>query len=361
MTANNRARILIIDDECDNQDIISRYLEAMGHQTVCASDGVEALVKVNLGIDLVLCDIRMPNLDGFEVLAKIRQEHDPTSLPIIMVTGMSGTDERLRAASLGANDFVSKPVDKTELSIRVDAQLRLRALHNAVREKALALEAEVDKRTQQLELSLDDVIAAKRDADSAHHDTIYRLATAAEYKDEETGEHIHRMSRYTGVLAEHMALPASEAHNLTVASVLHDVGKIGIPDRILLKPGSFTPEEWVIMKEHTTIGSRILGGSGSDLLSMGEVIALSHHEKWNGSGYPKGLRENEIPLPGRICAVSDAFDAITTRRPYKDAIAPEEAFAMIEADRGTHFDPELVDVLKGCKSEFVAIYSESSS
>ncbi|MCD6441276.1 MAG: response regulator [Candidatus Marinimicrobia bacterium] len=341
---NKSKRILVVDDDKEIRNIIGELLDMQGYEYEMASDGIEALAKVKLDIDLVLMDVNMPKMDGYEVIKRIREEADFRDLPIIMVTSISSREDRLRAVQAGANDFIAKPIDQTELNVRTASLLKMKEVQDAIKRHKSELENKVKQRTTALRKSLNEMVAAQRKTYEAHLDTIRRLAIAAEYRDEGTAAHILRMSNYAAVLAKGLGFSPGEIEIVLQASPMHDVGKIGIPDGILLKEGKLEDEEWDMMKRHTIIGARILKGSNSELLKAGEIIAISHHEKWDGSGYPEGLKGENIPLLGRICAVADVFDAITTKRPYKEAFSNEEAFETIKKGCGTHFDPKVVDV-----------------
>ncbi|HXG30439.1 MAG TPA: HD domain-containing phosphohydrolase [Thermodesulfobacteriota bacterium] len=337
-------RILIVDDEEPNRELLKSILDSLGHDSETAADGFEALAKYKLDIDLVLLDVNMPGMDGFTVVRRIREDPDCSSVPILMVTALTSKNDRLRAVEAGANDFITKPIDVTELKVRMASLLRMKEAQDAIKRHQEELERTVEKRTAYLRQSLDNLAKAHRATYEAHLDTIRCLAVAAEYKDENTGTHINRMSHYTALLAQGLNLPPNEVELILHASKMHDVGKIGIPDSILLKPGKLTEEEMEIMKQHTIIGARILEGSLSEILQAGKVMALSHHEKWDGSGYPKGLSGKDIPLWGRICAVADVFDAITSDRPYHKAMPNEKAYEILREERGRHFDPGIIDV-----------------
>ncbi|MBI3129254.1 MAG: response regulator [Candidatus Tectomicrobia bacterium] len=337
-------RVLIVDDDMRSRLLLMAMVEYMGHEAEDARDGFEALAKVRLGFDLVLLDIVMPGIDGFEVVRQLREDPETADLPVLMVTGMDSKEERIRSIRVGANDFISKPVDSTELSVRMSFLLKMKEAQDEIKRTRAELQEMLEKRTSILRKSLEEMANAQRMAHEAQLETIHRLAVAAELKDKDTGAHIKRMSRFSSLVARGLGLPPGEVEMVFRASPMHDVGKLGIPDKNLLKPGRLDEEEWRVMKQHTVIGSRILGGSSSDLLRAGEVIALSHHERWDGSGYPAGLREEEIPLWGRICAVADVFDALTSPRPYKKAFPNEEAYALMQEGRGTHFDPRVLEV-----------------
>lgn len=337
-------RILIVDDEEANREVLSSFLAPQGYHLELASDGFEAMAKLNLGIDLIYLDLMMPGMDGFEVTRRVRKDPDFGDIPIIMVTSMSSKEYRLRSVEAGVNDFISKPIDMVELQVRTKSLLRMKEAQDALKRHKAELEEEVHERTAALRQSLEAMAEAQRKTQKAYLDTIQRLALAAEFKDEDTASHIQRISCYCVLLAEALHLAPGEVENLRHASPMHDVGKIGVPDRILLKPGKLTEPEWEIMKQHAAIGARILGGSSSELLHTGEIIALSHHEKWDGSGYPKGLKGEDIPLEGRICAVADVFDALTSKRPYKEAFSNEEALDILKEGAGRHFESRLVDL-----------------
>lgn len=353
-----KPRVLIVDDEEPNRLVLREMIEILGYDAEIARDGMDALAIVKLDIDLVLLDVNMPGMDGFEVARRIRQDPEVADLPIIQVTALTSHQDRLRAVEAGANDFIGKPVDSTELRVRCASLLKMKQQQDAIKAHQAELENTVERRTSALRLALSQRAEAERRAYQAHLDTIHRLAIAAEYKDEDTASHIHRMSRYCGVLAEAIHLQPGEIESLVHASPMHDVGKMGIPDGILLKPGKLEPDEWEVMKTHTTIGGRILGGSDSELLEAGKVIALSHHERWDGSGYPAGIGGEDIPLSGRIAAVADVFDALTTKRPYKVAMPNEEAFEIIRKGRGSHFDAELVDHFFGNLDQILAVQKQ---
>jgi putative two-component system response regulator len=338
------ARILIVDDVELTRNVLQEVLQDLGHDTETASDGYEALAKLKLGFDLVLLDIGLPGMDGFEVARRMRADPEAGEIPIIMVTALNSQQDRVRAIEAGANDFISKPVDVTELRVRSTSLLEIKAARDAVRRQQERLEDLVAQRTESLRRALETLVEAQRAAYHAQLETIHRLALAAEIYDPTTAEHILRVSAYCRILARRLNLSPGEVEVITQASTLHDVGKVGVPGEILRKDGELTRDEWVLMKQHTLIGARILSDSPSELLRAGEVIALAHHEKWDGSGYPHGLAAEEIPLSGRICAVADVFDALTSKRPYKEAFSNRKARRMLLEGRGTHFDPRLVDL-----------------
>lgn len=341
---SKRERILVVDDELINRKVLEGLLKSYGLDCVAAESGPAALQLLDKSIDLILLDIMMPGMDGFAVARAIRSMPDFADLPIVMVTALSAKEDRLKAVQAGANDFVAKPIDTTELGVRMTSLLRMKQYHDELKDHQQHLEQMVSEKTSALRLALGDLEHARQATVQAHMETIHKLSAAAEYKDEDTASHILRMSRYCAVIAKGHGLNEDQVDLILNSSPMHDIGKMGIPDAILLKPGKLTDEEWVVMRRHTSIGESILRGGSSKYLAAGAEIAISHHEKWDGSGYPHGLAGAEIPLSGRICAVADVFDALTTKRPYKSAFTNEKALEIMAEGRGKHFDPELYDV-----------------
>ncbi len=334
----------MVDDAPEARRALRRSLEAFGHEVVEARDGREGLALAGRDVDLILLDVEMPGLDGFAFMERLRADPERFSLPVIMVTGHDHREQRLQAVASGVNDFIGKPFDLLELRLRSEAQLRLKASRDAVERQRDDLEQEVLRRTAELRRAFEDLAAAHRREREAHLSTLRALVLAAEYKDWDTAAHIERISGYCEVLARGLGIPRADVERIRLASPQHDVGKIGIPDSILLKPGPLDADEWAIMRQHPEIGARILSGNDADLLRAGRLIALTHHEKWDGSGYPRGLAGEEIPLEGRICAVADVFDALTTDRRYRRALSNEEVYGIVRRERGAHFDPAVVDV-----------------
>lgn len=342
--ADRLKRILIVDDEEQNRELLAAIVESLGYEPDVAKDGVEALAKLHLDVDLVLLDVMMAGMDGFQVAQRIRRDPQGGDVPIIMVTGLTSREDRLLAVEAGANDFISKPFERIELRVRMASLLRMKEAQDALRAQQRELELLVERRTASLRDALQAMVDAQRQAHQAQLDTVERLAIAAEFKDKTTAQHIHRMSQYAAIIARGLKMSPGEVEDILHASRMHDVGKLGISDDILRKPASLEKLEQDVMRQHTTIGGRILGNSSSKLLQAGQVIAMSHHEWWDGSGYPKGLSGEDIPLSGRICAVADVFDAVTSVRPYKPAYSNEQACEILRNERGTHFDPHIVDV-----------------
>lgn len=352
---NEARRILVVDDVEQNLALLGGLVRSLGYEVETARDGLEALAKLALGVDLVLLDVMMPGLDGYEVARRVRADARTADLPIILVTVLDSREDRVKAIQAGASDFIAKPVDKTELLVRISSQLRLKEAQDALKRSQAGLEEQVARRTEELRRTCEVAADANRRTYFAHVDTIRRLVLAAELKDTETARHILRISRYSVVLAKALHMSPGETEVLGHAVTMHDVGKIGIPDAILFKRGALDPEEKKVMESHTLIGGRILADSPSELMQQGQVVALSHHERWDGTGYPRRLRGEQIPLAGRICAVVDVFDAMTTTRPYRPAFSPEEALDTMRQGRGAHFDPTLLDLFMGRLDEVLEV------
>ncbi len=328
----SRARILVVDDDEGNVELLRLVLEPQGYTNLrTTNDPLEApRIFEEFKPDIVLLDLRMPGMDGFELMEELRRlTPEGTYVPILVLTSDASQDAKRRALAGGAKDFLAKPLSPAEVRLRVRNLLETRFLHVALEAHNRSLEDRVRERTQELE--------------AARLEILYRLARAAEYRDDETGEHTRRVGRVSGQIARALGLPRSEVELIEMVAPLHDVGKIGIPDRILISPARLSEADFEVMKTHTIIGWELLQGSGFSLLETAARIARSHHEHWNGSGYPDGLAGSEIPLEGRIVGLADAFDALTHARPYKRAWSQAEALAEIEANRGQQFDPDVVD------------------
>jgi putative two-component system response regulator len=348
-------RILIADDVVENCELLAAMLEPLDYEIDTAADGREALARLSPETDLLLLDLLMPELDGLGVMRRLRADSRFGDLPVIMVTARETREDRLRAVEVGVSDFIAKPLERAEVLVRVKAQLRMKGAQDELKRSRLALEETVQSRTAELRHALADMRAEQGKTKDAHLDTIRRLVLAAELKDRDTSDHILRISRYCAVLGRALGLPAGEVEIASQAATMHDVGKIGIPDSILRKRGPLTESERRVMQTHTVIGARILAGSPSELMQAGELIAISHHEKWDGSGYPHHLAGGEIPFWGRLCAVVDVFDALTSRRPYRRAVSDAEALEIMRPDVGRHFDPRLFDVFETHLDELLAV------
>ena len=301
--------ILAVDDEASNLQLLRQILQDH-YRLRFAKDGQRALELVREERpNLILLDVMMPGMSGYEVCAALKADPDLASIPVVFVTALTDTDDEVEGFDAGAVDYITKPVSPPIVRARVRTHLSL------VRMEEL--------RASRLEI-------------------VQRLGLAAEYKDNETGLHVIRMSHFSRILGLAAGMTESEADDLLHAAPMHDVGKIGIPDRILQKPGPLDPDEWKIMQSHAVIGAEIIGEHERGVLALARQIALTHHEKWDGGGYPNGLVGEEIPLVGRICAIADVFDALTSVRPYKTAWTEEEAVEFLLRQRGHHFDPALV-------------------
>jgi putative two-component system response regulator len=359
------ARILIVDDEPINVKVASKYLLAAGYANCYStSSAAEVLpLMVREEPDVVLLDIIMPQFNGLDLLAAIRADAQLAHIPVIMLTAIEDRATKLQALELGATDFLGKPVDPSEMVPRVRNALLIKAHSDQLRNQAANLEQLVKQRTAQLEASRQNVI--------------HCLARAAEFRDDDTGRHVIRVGQYAGVIARGLGWSESAVETIEQAAQLHDVGKIGVPDAILGKPSKLTPQEFELMqrhcgfgksvfesltesdattfRRHAELGERILGGCDSPVLDMAARIALTHHERWDGSGYPIGLAKEDIPIEGRITAVADVFDALSTRRPYKPAFPLEKCFEILREGRGGHFDPTVLDAFFAARDEIVSI------
>ena len=341
--------ILVVDDQLQNIELLEAYLVPQGYEIVMAANGEEALKKLSENqIDLILLDVMMPGIDGFEVTRRVRQDNIYKLIPIILLTALREREDRVKGIEAGCNDFISKPFDKMELLARVRSLLKVKAYDDLMNNYRKELELEVANRTEELKLALERIKEASLD-------TIYRLSRASEYRDDDTGAHIKRVSRYAAAIASQMGMDENIIENILYAAPMHDLGKIGIPDYILTKPAKLDPAEWEIMKQHTVIGAKILEGSDAEFIKLGEIIALNHHEKWDGSGYPNGLSGTNIPISGRITAIADVFDALISKRPYKDSFPVEDALVIIREGRGSHFDPDVVDAFFNIKEDILSI------
>jgi putative two-component system response regulator len=327
----DEASILVIDDQESNLHILERMCRGAGYERIrTISDPRQALEAFEEAKpDLVLLDLVMPHLDGFEVMAQIRARVQREEyLPILVLTTDVSPESRQKALSIGAKDFVNKPFDRGEVELRIRNLLETRFVYRELRRNNENLEIMVRQRTSDLE--------------EARLEILERLAVAAEYRDDTTGQHTRRVGRVSALISRALGLTKDEVELMERAAPLHDVGKIGVPDQILLKGGRLTPEEFSLMKTHTTIGAKILGDSRNRLLQFAEEIALYHHEHWDGTGYTPGLAGESIPLSARIVAIADVYDSLTHERPYKRAWSKDEAVTEIKAGTGSHFDPDVV-------------------
>ncbi len=347
------AKILIVDDQPQNVRLFEMMLSYAGYanvQSTSDSREVEGLYREN-DFDLIMLDIRMPHLDGFQVMAQLSDRIKGDYLPILVLTAQEDMETRLKALEAGAKDFVTKPFDRMEVLKRIHNMLEVRFFHNERMRRTETLEAKVRERTSELQARNDEL-------ERTRLEIVQRLGRAGEYRDNETGMHVLRMSKSCQRLALALGLSEAEADIILHASPMHDVGKIGIPDHILLKPGSLDVDEWETMKTHSSIGADIIGEHTSEPMRTAYTIASTHHEKWDGSGYPEGLKGEEIPIEGRIAAICDVFDALTSERPYKKAWPIEKATTLIHDQSGKHFDPQLVRLFDEVFSDILKIQQD---
>jgi putative two-component system response regulator len=331
--SGERQTILVVDDIAENLMVLDEILRGE-YRVRAARDGARAL-EMAFGDDppdMILLDVMMPEMDGFEVCRRLKADPRTRAIPVIFVTAAGEVSDETRGFEVGGVDYIPKPVSPPIVRARVRTHLTLYDRNRELTRRVRTRTAEL------LETRLE---------------IIRRLGRAAEYKDNQTGLHVIRMSHYARLVGEAAGMPEDQAEILLNASPMHDVGKIGIPDRILQKPGKLTPEEWELMKRHPEMGAEIIGEHDSDVLGMARIIALTHHERWNGSGYPEGLAGDAIPFVGRVVALADVFDALTTRRPYKDAWPVEEAMKYLDDQAGALFDPDLVQAFRSALPEIL--------
>lgn len=355
------ARVMIVDDEPLNVTVVRKFLQRAGYeQFVEVTDATQAVARIYADEpDILLLDLMMPQVSGLDILQTLRSDSRLDSLPILILTASCDRETKAEALNRGATDFLAKPVDPVELAPRVRNALLIKSREDA-------LEGLVAKRTAELE--------------GSRREVIHCLAKASEFRDNETGRHVLRVGKYAGLLARELGFEEDAAEQLELAATLHDVGKIGIPDSILLKPGKLDPEEYEMMQRHSAfgkkivsamdsvefaafvghaeLGSTLIGGCSSPILKLASRISLTHHEKWDGSGYPLGLAGENIPIEGRITAVADVFDALSSRRPYKAAFPLAKCLEILEEGRGKHFDPTVLDAFYAKQDEIVAVQIE---
>lgn len=349
--------ILVVDDEAPIQRMLGRLLEQCGYSCTLASNAKEARqCLADQEFALILCDVNMPGESGLDLVKHVLSEYPHTAA--VMVTGLDNPELAAVALELGAYGYILKPFETNEILINVANALRRRRLEIENRAHRERLELTVIERTSALRKAIDDLEHAEKELRLSREETIQRLAIAAEYRDGATAQHIQRMSHYCALLARRYGLDSQHCELIRIASPMHDIGKIGTPDHILLKPGKFTPEEFQAIALHPEIGYRILSGSDADLLNLAATIAWTHHEKFDGSGYPRGLKGDAIPLEGRIASIADTFDALTTKRVYKPAFPFEQAIDIMHKRREKDFDPDLLDTFLAGMDEVLAIRSQ---
>lgn len=361
-SAEEGSKILVVDDNEMNRDLLARRLKRQGHEVLTANDGLAALGILNSHrVDLVLLDIMMPNLDGYQVLAKMKADEYLTDLPVIMITAVDELDSAVKCIEMGADDYLTKPFNAVLLGARINASLEKHQLRK-----------QEHKQRQQIE-DLNLFLTARvrqqvAEIASAQIGAIFAMSKLAESRDPETGEHLDRMREYCRLLAQDLSkqprystyIDKAYIENIYSASPLHDIGKVGVPDAILAKPGKLTDEEWVVMRTHPVIGAETLREvdrehPGNAFIQTGIEIAAAHHEKWDGSGYPHGLSGEDIPLSARILALGDVYDALTSKRCYKEAMPHQKAVEIIKEGEGKHFDPEIISAFFRINEEFIKV------
>jgi len=341
------ARILVIDDQELNVEVLTRILDRAGFTNFRSLTDPEQFMRAfeDYSPDLVLLDLHMPGRDGFEILGEIAPQLSDSFLPVLILTGDASPESKKRALSLGAKDFIAKPFDSGEVVLRIHNLLETRSLYLSLQKHNTQLEARVRDRTRELEQSQGEVLE--------------RLAGAAEFRDGETSRHTERVGEISGRIARALGFGSDYADMIRFAARLHDIGKIGIPDSILLKPHKLTPDEFAVMASHTVIGARILSGGSSDVVMLAERIALSHHERWDGTGYPHGLKGDAIPIEARIVAAADVLDALSHPRSYRPEWPRASVLGLIQRSAGSHFDPAVVkalfSVLEGYNEKTLAV------
>jgi putative two-component system response regulator len=338
--------VLIVDDQEANVLLLERILRSAGYDSITTTTDPGQVCGLHLKtrFDLILLDLQMPGMDGFQVMSKLKEVEPDGYVPVLVITAQP--DHKLRALQTGAKDFISKPFELADVLVRVHNALEVRLLYKELHNYNDVLEQRVRERTDHLQES--------------YLETIFTLTRAAEQKDGDTGAHVQRISYYCRELARLLGLDGEFIDRIFFASPMHDIGKIGIPDHVLLKTGGLTPSEWALMKGHTTLGAKILGNSKSPYLQMGAEIALNHHERWDGGGYPEGKRGEAIPLTARIMHICDVYDALRSRRPYKPAFDHQKTMDIITHGDGRtqpeHFDKAIFDTFQQNQLSFRDIF-----
>lgn len=350
-----RQKVLVVDDQPANCLLIARTLQN-DYDVAVVNSGQEAIqqAKADPPPDIILLDIMMPGMDGYEVCAELKATEKTKNIPVVFVTALDQMDDEARGLSLGVADYITKPVNLRILRLRVKNHLELKLYRDSLQEQ-------VDEKTEEVRKAFETIREAHQKVKSSYIEAIYRLTLATEYKDEETGEHIRRVSWYSRELAAALGMDGEFCEAIFHASPMHDIGKVGISDSILLKQGGLTPEEWAVMKTHTTIGAAILDGSDSEYLQMAREIALYHHEKWGGKGYPFGLAGENIPLAARIMNIVDQYDALRSKRPYKPPFAHDRVVEIFTRGDGRtspdDFDPAVLAAFLKSAGKIKEIYA----
>ena len=341
--------VLLCDDELMNRKVATKILVKEGFSVVEAENGQEALdILKTTKVDMILMDLMMPVMDGYEATKLIKEDESLSAIPLIVISALSDKKAIIKALELGADDYITKPFDITDFRLRVKNAIKIGEYQNMLQDKKVLLEAEVNEKTEELQNALVEVRSSEKDIISI-------LSKMAEYRDNETSMHTVRVGEMSALLASKFGWEEEDVELMRLAAPMHDIGKVGIADRILLKPGKLEDDEFSIMKGHSSIGYSILSQKTTPLLKLAAEIANTHHEKYNGRGYPLGLSEEEIPLSGAIVAVTDVFDALLSERPYKKAFSLEKTVDIIKNDTGSHFSPRVVSLFLGSLDEMVEI------
>lgn len=354
---DRRMCVLIVEDDPSIRLVLVGGLRK-SFDVLKAPDGQAALdliAELDRAPDVVLTDVNMPRMNGFELAIELRKDEKTEDIPIIMLTAYADREFKIRALEFGIDDYVTKPFDMSEVRLRVRNLANVRAARMVINNYAAELEEKVAERTMDMRTLIDELTCTRNELITARTETVLKLGIACEYRDDDTAAHLTRMALYTRIIGENMGLDSETIRQIEAAAPMHDIGKIGVPDSILLKPGKLTSDEFKTMQSHPGIGARILQDSTSPLLKEAYTIALTHHEKWDGSGYPSGTAGDDIPLSGRIVALADVFDALTQKRVYKDAFSIEKSMNIICEGNGKHFDPDVVKALKLGLDEAVEI------